>query len=145
MSGREKPCYIRPQLRSSPNVLQRSVELAAISSRSRVLLGRARLLSRSYRPRPTTLEQGIAHRPEETSRAEACLVHSSSPRNRTIKARSCNLQPSNRQQASRLRPGQAAIRRHLLRSKSTASSNDRPKEDRSTSPVRDHGAVEEFR
>jgi hypothetical protein len=45
----------------------------------------------SYQPRPTTLEQGIAHRPEETSLAEARLVHSGSPRNRTIKARSCNL------------------------------------------------------
>src|ERR1700682_3575385 len=31
----------------------------------------------SVRQRPTTLEQGIAHRPEETSRAEARLVHSS--------------------------------------------------------------------
>jgi hypothetical protein len=37
------------------------------------------------------MEQGIAHRPEETARAEARLVHSSSPRNRTIKARPCNL------------------------------------------------------
>ena len=46
---------------------------------------------------------------------------------------------------SKLRPGQTATRRRLLRSKSAASSNDRPKEDRSTSPVRDHGAVEEFR
>jgi len=32
-------------------------------------------------PVPTTLEQRIARRPEETSRAEARLVHSSSPRN----------------------------------------------------------------
>ena len=43
----------------------------------------------SFRPRPTTLEQGIARRPEETARAEARLVHSSSPRNRTIEARPC--------------------------------------------------------
>lgn len=33
----------------------------------------------------------------------------------------------------------------MLRGKSAASSNDRPKEDRSTSPVRDHGAVEDPR
>jgi hypothetical protein len=38
----------------------------------------------SYQPRPTTLEQGIAYRLEETSRAEARLVHTSSPRNRPI-------------------------------------------------------------
>jgi hypothetical protein len=61
------------------------------------------------RPKPTTLEQGIAYRPEETSRAEARPVHSSSPRNRTITARSCDLQPSNRQQASRLRLGQLRL------------------------------------
>src|ERR1700730_3410607 len=29
MKGRERPCSIKPQLRSSPNVLQRSVEPAA--------------------------------------------------------------------------------------------------------------------
>jgi hypothetical protein len=29
MKGRERPCSIRPQLRSSQNVLQRSVEPAA--------------------------------------------------------------------------------------------------------------------
>jgi hypothetical protein len=28
MKGRERPCSIKPQLRSSPNVLQRSVEPA---------------------------------------------------------------------------------------------------------------------
>jgi hypothetical protein len=28
MKGRERPCSIRPQLRSSPNVLRRSVEPA---------------------------------------------------------------------------------------------------------------------
>ena len=39
----------------------------------------------------TTLEQGIAHRPGEASRAEARLVHSSSPGNRAIKARPCNI------------------------------------------------------
>ncbi len=35
--------------------------------------------------------------------------------------------------------------RHLLRVKSAATSNDRAKEDWSTSPIRDHGAVKEFR
>jgi hypothetical protein len=43
---------------------------------------------------PPTLEQRIAHRPEETSRAEARPVHSSSTRNLAIQAGSCNLQPS---------------------------------------------------
>ena len=37
------------------------------------------------------LEQRIARRPEEASRTEACMVDSSSVRNRRIKARSCNL------------------------------------------------------
>jgi hypothetical protein len=44
----------------------------------------------------------------------------------------------------RLRPGQTSIRRHLLSRKGAASSNDRSEEHRSTSPVRDHGAVEEL-
>jgi hypothetical protein len=99
----------------------------------------------SYEPGPPALEQGITHRTEEASRAEARLVHTSSPRNRTIKARPSNLQPCHRQQASRLRSGQTAIRRHLFRGQCAAPSNHRPKEDRSTGPVRDHGAVEEFR
>jgi hypothetical protein len=34
MKGRERPCSIKPQLRSSPNVLQRSVEPAAQSRHS---------------------------------------------------------------------------------------------------------------
>src|SRR5665213_762919 len=39
----------------------------------------------SYRQKPATLEQGIAHRPEEAPRAKARLVHSCSVRNRRIK------------------------------------------------------------
>src|SRR5258707_6055854 len=42
-------------------------------------------------PQSSTLEQRIARRPEEASRTEACMVDSSSVRNRRIKARSCNL------------------------------------------------------
>jgi hypothetical protein len=34
----------------------------------------------SYRPIPTSLEQGITHRPEETARTEARLVDSGSPK-----------------------------------------------------------------
>ena len=37
------------------------------------------------------------------------------------------------------------VRRNFLRSQCAPPSNRRPKEDRSTCPVRDHGAVEEFR
>src|SRR5229473_6809753 len=40
----------------------------------------------SYRQRPTTLEQGIAYRPEKASRTEARLVHSRSLRDRAIMA-----------------------------------------------------------
>ncbi len=66
----------------------------------------------SCRPMPTILEQRIAHGP-----SRARLVHSRSARNREIKAGPCTLEPSNRQQASRLRPRQTAIRRHLLGSR----------------------------
>jgi hypothetical protein len=75
-------------------------------------------VDRGQRPR----EQRFAHRSEESSRAEARLVHSSSPGNHAIKARPCNLQPGDRQQASRLRPGQTAPGRHLLGSQCAASS-----------------------
>ena len=44
-----------------------------------------------------------------------------------------------------MRFGQITAGRHLLWVKSAATSNDRAKEDWSTSPIREHGAVEEFR
>jgi hypothetical protein len=56
MKGRERPCSIRRRLRSSQNVLQRSVELAAQSGRCiRKRLesgsGRGRLAAHSRKPR----------------------------------------------------------------------------------------------
>ena len=51
---------------------------------------------------------------QKASRTEACMVDSGPVRNRRIKARSCNLQSSNRQQAARLRSGQITAGRHLL-------------------------------
>jgi site-specific recombinase XerD len=86
--------------------------------------------------RSTTVEQGIPYRPETASRTK----HVRSIRVRLEIARSrrdlviFNL--GHRQQASRLRPGQTSTVRCLLRRQGEASSDDRSKEDRPTSPIR---------
>src|SRR5664279_5379834 len=61
--------------------------------------------------RGQTLGQRIAHLPEEASRAEARLVYSSSPRNRTIKTRTANRYSSEKVTAATIFPPVSPITR----------------------------------
>jgi hypothetical protein len=89
-------------------------------------------------PVPDRLEQRPHHRSEAPAHAEACLVDPGPARDGGQPARPCALQHGGRQQAPRLRPRRRPRARRLFSRTRQGARLDRPDEDRSTRPLRDH-------
>jgi hypothetical protein len=83
-------------------------------------------------------QQGSLDRPEAPSQTEGCLVHSRSASAAGPEARSCLVQPRDRQQAPRLRSRPLAGRRRMRQRQGARPWHRDPEKDRATGPVRNH-------